>query len=77
MIRTGDEIETLAHRFNTMASRVQDSYETLEAKVEERTRDLNQSPDDLQRAQSRLVQSEKLASLGQLTAGMPTRSRIR
>ncbi|MGU3417763.1 sensor histidine kinase [Methylobacterium sp. D54C] len=70
VIRTGDEIETLAHRFNTMASRVQDSYETLEAKVEERTRDLNRSLDDLQRAQSRLVQSEKLASLGQLTAGI-------
>ncbi|MGH1571862.1 sensor histidine kinase [Methylobacterium sp. P31] len=70
VIRTGDEIETLAQRFNLMASRVQDSYETLEAKVEERTRDLNQSLDDLQKAQSRLVQSEKLASLGQLTAGI-------
>ncbi|MGU3665761.1 ATP-binding protein [Methylobacterium sp. A49B] len=69
-IRTGDEIETLARRFNLMASRVQESYETLEAKVEERTRDLNRSLDDLQRAQSRLVQSEKLASLGQLTAGI-------
>ncbi|MDP4006484.1 ATP-binding protein [Methylobacterium sp. NEAU K] len=70
VIRTGDEIETLADRFNLMASRVQDSYETLEAKVEERTRDLNNSLDDLQKAQSRLVQSEKLASLGQLTAGI-------
>lgn len=70
VIRTGDEIETLAHRFNAMASRIQESYETLEAKVEERTRDLNQSLDDLQKAQSRLVQSEKLASLGQLTAGI-------
>jgi two-component system NtrC family sensor kinase len=70
VIRTGDEIETLAHRFNLMASRVQESYETLEAKVEERTRDLNTSLDDLQKAQNRLVQSEKLASLGQLTAGI-------
>jgi signal transduction histidine kinase len=70
VLQTGDEIETLAQRFNLMASRVQDSYETLEAKVEERTRDLNQSLDDLQKAQSRLVQSEKLASLGQLTAGI-------
>jgi signal transduction histidine kinase len=39
-IRTGDEIETLADRFNQMAGRIQDSYETLEAKVEERTREL-------------------------------------
>ena len=69
-IRTGDEIETLAQRFNFMASRVQESYETLEAKVEERTRDLNRSLDDLRKAQDRLVQSEKLASLGQLTAGI-------
>lgn len=70
VIRTGDEIETLADRFNLMASRVQESYETLEAKVEERTRDLNRSLDDLHKAQDRLVQSEKLASLGQLTAGI-------
>ena len=33
-IRTGDEIETLADRFNQMAGRIQESYETLEAKVE-------------------------------------------
>lgn len=42
-IRTGDEIETLADRFNRMAGRVQESYETLEAKVEARTRDLNEA----------------------------------
>ena len=42
-IRTGDEIETLADRFNQMAGRVQESYETLEANVEERTRDLNEA----------------------------------
>ncbi|WP_299559174.1 GAF domain-containing protein [Enterovirga sp.] len=42
-IRTGDEIETLAVRFNQMASRIQESHETLEAKVVERTRDLNET----------------------------------
>jgi len=40
-VRTGDEIGTLADRFNQMASQIQDSYETLEAKVDDRTRDLN------------------------------------
>ena len=40
-IRTGDEIETLADRFNQMAGSIQESYDTLEAKVEARTRDLN------------------------------------
>jgi nitrate/nitrite-specific signal transduction histidine kinase len=39
-IDTGDEIETLADRFNLMASRLQDSHETLEAKVNERTREV-------------------------------------
>ncbi len=42
-IRTGDEIETLADRFNQMAERIKESYGTLEAKVEARTRDLNEA----------------------------------
>lgn len=40
-----------------------EAYESLEHKVEERTR-------ELRRKQSQLVQSEKLASLGQLVAGV-------
>ncbi|HXQ04993.1 MAG TPA: GAF domain-containing protein [Bradyrhizobium sp.] len=38
--------------------------------VQERTRQLSQSLDELRTAQDRLVQTEKLASLGQLTAGI-------
>jgi GAF domain-containing protein len=38
--------------------------------VQERTRELSRSLDDLRSAQDRLVQTEKLASLGQLTAGI-------
>jgi signal transduction histidine kinase len=38
--------------------------------VEARTRELAKSLEDLQTAQDRLVQTEKLASLGQLTAGI-------
>ena len=38
--------------------------------VEERTRELSQSLEELRTAQDRLVQTEKLASLGQLTAGI-------
>jgi len=38
--------------------------------VEARTRELAKSLDDLRAAQDRLVQTEKLASLGQLTAGI-------
>jgi len=49
----------------------------LEAKVDERTKelkasndDLNQAMKDLQDAEMQLVESEKMASLGQLTAGI-------
>ncbi|QHO75198.1 histidine kinase [Bradyrhizobium sp. CCBAU 051011] len=38
--------------------------------LRQRTSDLSQSLDDLRTAQNRLVQTEKLASLGQLTAGI-------
>ena len=38
--------------------------------LRQRTDDLSQSLDDLRTAQDRLVQTEKLASLGQLTAGI-------
>src|SRR5262249_28739949 len=38
--------------------------------VQERTRELSRSLDELRTAQDRLIQTEKLASLGQLTAGI-------
>jgi signal transduction histidine kinase len=38
--------------------------------VQERTQELSQSLDELRTAQDRLIQTEKLASLGQLTAGI-------
>jgi two-component system, NtrC family, sensor kinase len=38
--------------------------------LRERTEELSQSLDDLRTAQDRLIQTEKLASLGQLTAGI-------
>ena len=69
-VSAGDEIGTLALRFNEMAGRIQDAQETLEAKVADRTRELSQSLEELRNAQDRLLQTEKLASLGQLTAGI-------
>ena len=42
-VRTGDEIEALAGSFNNMAGRLKESYETLEAKVVSRTKDLNEA----------------------------------
>jgi signal transduction histidine kinase/ActR/RegA family two-component response regulator len=39
-IQTSDEFEALGNEFNKMAARLQESYATLEGKVEERTRQL-------------------------------------
>jgi signal transduction histidine kinase/CheY-like chemotaxis protein len=39
-IKTNDELEALGDEFNNMAARLQESYATLERKVEERTREL-------------------------------------
>ena len=44
--------------------------ETLELQVNERTQELNQSLTELKATQNQLIQSEKLASLGELTAGI-------
>jgi signal transduction histidine kinase/CheY-like chemotaxis protein len=39
-IDTGDELQALGEQFNAMAARLQESYASLEGKVEERTRQL-------------------------------------
>src|SRR5262249_17289033 len=44
-IHTGDELEELAQRFNTMAADLQSSYADLEKKVEDRTAELQEALD--------------------------------
>ncbi|HET8876410.1 MAG TPA: ATP-binding protein [Casimicrobiaceae bacterium] len=39
-LSTGDELEALAHQFNLMAGRVQDTYAMQETRIAERTREL-------------------------------------
>lgn len=46
-VHTSDELEDLAGQFNRMAGQLQETYSSLEAKVEERTRDLAQSINEL------------------------------
>ena len=52
------------------SSLIASQNETLETQVTERTSELNQSLEDLKATQSQLIQSEKMASLGELTAGI-------
>jgi class 3 adenylate cyclase/HAMP domain-containing protein len=46
-VHTKDELEELADQFNSMAGKLQETYSGLESKVEERTRDLAQSVNEL------------------------------
>lgn len=46
-VHTSDELEDLAGQFNRMAGQIQETYSSLETKVEERTRDLAQSINEL------------------------------
>jgi len=46
------------------------AHDTLEQKVAERTVDLSQALDHLKESESQLIQSEKMASLGQMVAGI-------
>src|SRR5579883_1099927 len=46
-VNTKDELEELADQFNSMAGQLQETYSGLETKVEERTRDLARSINEL------------------------------
>ncbi len=60
-VRTGDELEELAEAFNTMAGKLRESYATLEQKVEERTRELTETSQQLEVASRH--KSEFLANM--------------
>ncbi len=54
-IKTGDELEALADQFNDMAGRLQESYATLEQRVEERTTQLAQAHAEISTLNQRLA----------------------
>jgi len=65
-----DEVVALAREWNAMAARVEQLTAGLEQRVEERTRDLAAALDHTKAMQDQLILSEKMASLGQLVAGI-------
>ncbi|CAN1209782.1 hypothetical protein TUMEXPCC7403_06125 [Tumidithrix helvetica PCC 7403] len=52
------------------AQQLEEYTQTLELRVEERTQELSQALSNLQSTQAGLIQSEKMAALGQLTASV-------
>lgn len=72
-IKRADEIGELAHAFGTMTHRLKertDEAARLYAETVQRNTELAVINERLQSTQAQLVQSEKLASVGQLTAGI-------
>ena len=61
-VRTGDELEALADRFNRMSAQLRESYAGLERKVEERTRELKYS----------LEQQTAISEILRVISGSPT-----
>jgi signal transduction histidine kinase len=72
-----DELGALAQSFNHMAVQLDSSFRelqilnaTLEDQVQARTLELSQALEQLRATQADLIESEKLAALGQLIAGI-------
>lgn len=76
-VASSGELASLAARFDELLdsleerrTELQRAARDLEMNVAERTRELTQANHTLQQAQKRLLASEKLATIGQLTAGV-------
>jgi signal transduction histidine kinase len=63
-VATGDEIEALAAQFNQMTGQLEESYATLEQKVEARTRELTEATAALSRS------VEELTALGEVSQAL-------
>ena len=70
VVSGGDEIARLGETFNRMAGIVEELTRDLESQVISRTRELQESLDELRAAQELLVQRERMATLGRLVAGV-------
>jgi len=65
-----DEIGRLIAGFNVMAEKLKKAYKELEGKVEASNKELEIAYQMLKQRQEQLIQSEKMAALGQLSAGI-------
>ena len=66
----GFRLQRSYSEINDVNDKLKDANSGLEARVEERTKDLEKAFDELKESQVQLVQAEKMSSLGQLVAGI-------
>jgi two-component system NtrC family sensor kinase len=69
-VEVNDEIGSLSKHFNQMTQSLREYFNKMEDLVSERTSQLQASLNNLKATQAQLIQSEKMASLGELTAGI-------
>lgn len=69
-VKSKDEFGILATTFNSMVEQIRSYTQELEQKVQVRTKELSQALNQLKSSQTRLVQSEKMAMIGQMVAGV-------
>ena len=65
-----DELGTVIKAFNDMQMELKRAYDNLESEVAERTNELQTANQNLKDSQLRLLQAERLSTLGQVTATM-------
>jgi len=69
-IATGDEIESLANDFNTMTEKLRDAQEKSSQWNIELKQEVDRQTGVLQMLQKGMARTDKLASIGQITAGV-------
>jgi signal transduction histidine kinase len=69
-VEVNDEIGVLSEDFNRMTESLRKYADNMAELVDERTAQLKASLENLKATQAQLIQSEKMASLGELTAGI-------
>jgi signal transduction histidine kinase len=69
-VTTGDELEGLASDFNVMTKRLLEARARVSAWNEKLEREVARQTDDLHQLQTALARADKMASIGQMTAGV-------
>lgn len=69
-VHTGDEIEELADEFDEMRIQLRQHIDTLEDRVEERTRELRENQAEKDRVMEQLIQAEKMTAIGTMASGI-------